>query len=112
MYGCNRAQTYKSGIAGSLVANAMLVHPESEALIFDSENTISGAERYDDFTPIDKPIHERIGFYSTTTNLTDFYDKIKQIADAKLANKKDYIVESPFIGADGKPLKVWIPLYL
>ena len=68
-----RAQTYKSGIAGSLIANAMLVHPESEALRFDSENTISGAERYDDFTPIDKPIHERIGFYnSTTTNLTDF----------------------------------------
>ena len=48
-----RAQTYKSGIAGSLVANAMLVHPEAETLIFDSENTISGAERYDDFTPID-----------------------------------------------------------
>ena len=108
-----RAQTYKSGIAGSLVANAMLVHPQAEALIFDSENTIAGPERYDDFTPITSPISERIGFYnSTTTNLTDFYDKIKQIADAKLANKKDYIVESPFRGADNKPIKVWIPTFV
>ena len=108
-----RAQTYKSGIAGSLIANAMLVHPEAEALIFDSENTIAGAERYSDFTPINKPIHDRIGFYnSTTTNLTDFYDKIKQIADAKLTNKKDYIVESPFKGVDGRPAKVWIPTFV
>ena len=108
-----RAQTYKSGIAGSLVANAMLVHPEAYAFIFDSENTISGPERYSDFTPLDKPVHDRIAFYnSTTTNLTDFYDKIKQIADEKLANKKDYIVESPFKGADGKPIKTWIPTFV
>lgn len=108
-----RAQTYKSGIAGSLVANAMLVHPQAEALIFDSENTISGPERYDDFTPVSNPISDRIGFYnSTTTNLTDFYDKIKQIADAKLANKKDYIVESPFKDIDGRPIKVWIPTFV
>ena len=108
-----RAQTYKSGIAGSLVANAMLVHPEAYAFIFDSENTISGPERYSDFTPLDKPVHDRIAFYnSTTTNLTDFYDKIKQIADEKLANKKDYIVESPFKGVDGKPIKTWIPTFV
>ena len=108
-----RAQTYKSGIAGSLVANAMLVHPEAYAFIFDSENTISGPERYSDFTPLDKPVHDRIAFYnSTTTNLTDFYDKIKQIADEKLANKKDYIVESPFKGIDGKPIKTWIPTFV
>ena len=108
-----RAQTYKSGIAGSLVANAMLVHPEAYAFIFDSENTISGPESYSDFTPLDKPVHDRIAFYnSTTTNLTDFYDKIKQIADEKLANKKDYIVESPFKGVDGKPIKTWIPTFV
>ena len=30
---CGRAQTYKSGIAGSLLANAMLVHPQADAFL-------------------------------------------------------------------------------
>lgn len=111
---CGRAQTYKSGIAGSLLANAMLVHPEAYALVFDSENTISGPERYDDFTPIDKPISDRIGFYnSTTTNLTEFYDLIKRTAAEKLAHQKDYMIESPFIDTNtGKPMRAWIPTFV
>lgn len=108
-----RAQTYKSGLAGSLVANAMLVHPEAEALIFDSENTIAGPERYSEFTPIDKPIHDRIAFFnSTTTNLTDFYDQIKAVSEEKLNHKKDYMVESPFLDTNGKPFKTWIPTFV
>ena len=110
---CGRAQTYKSGIAGSLLANAMLVHPQADAFIFDSENTISGAERYDDFTPINSPIHERIAFYnSTTTNLSDFYELIKEIAELKLTHAKDYLVETPFIDVTGKPHKTWIPTFV
>ena len=110
---CGRAQTYKSGIAGSLIANALLVHPEAEAIIFDSENTISGPERYDDFTPVDSPVSKRIALYnSTDTNLSEFYELIKKIADEKTSHARDYMVESPFITSEGKPIRVWRPTFV
>ena len=110
-----RAQTYKSGLAGSLIARAMNVHPEAVALIWDTENTVaSGAARYDDFVPVDKPVSDRIEFCNAiTTNLTEFYDKFKKMVDEKLAHKKDYIVESPFLDPrTGKPVRVWVPTFV
>lgn len=110
-----RAQTYKSGLAGSLIARAMNIHPEARALIWDTENTVSaGAERYDYFTPIEHPVSDRITFCNATTvDLTKFYSMFKEIVDEKLAHKKDYIVESPFLDTrTGKPVKVWIPTFI
>ena len=57
-----RGQTYKSGIAGSLLANAMLVHPDSQAFVYETEGTINSEARYNDFVPRDTPVSDRILF--------------------------------------------------
>lgn len=108
-----RSQTYKSGLAGSFLARAMNIHPLSEAYVYESEGTISGPERYDDFVPKDQPVSDRIVFKNNTIcSLTDFYDDFNQLVNEKEKNKKDYIVESPFVGKNGKPLKIWIPTFV
>lgn len=110
-----RGQTYKSGLAGSLMARAMVVHPTAEAIVYESEGTVAGPERYDDFTSaLGVTVSPRILFQnSTISNLSDFYDEFYKITADKEKHKKDYIVESPFINnLTGKPYKVWIPTFL
>ncbi len=109
-----RSQTYKSGLAGSLLARAMNIHPLSEAYVYESEGTISGPERYNDFVPIDQQVSNRIVFQNNTmASLTEFYEVFNNIVSDKEKNKKDYIVESPFLNPnDGKPMKVWIPTFV
>lgn len=108
-----RSQTYKSGIAGSLLANALLVHPEAEALVYETEGTVGTAERYDDFVPQDTPVSPRIVFRNSgECTLTEFYEEFKHVVDAKLKNKKDYIIDSPFVDRNGVPLKCLRPTFV
>lgn len=109
-----RGQTYKSGLAGSLIARALAIHPLSNAVVYESEGTVSGAERYNDFVPIGDPVSERILFHNTTTmNFSEFYDMFCELCNTKEKQKKEYIVESPFLNtATLKPYKVWIPTFL
>ena len=84
-----RSQTYKSGLAGSLLARAMLIHPLSEAYVYESEGTISGPERYNDFVPIDTPVSSRIAFQNNTmASLTEFYEVFNNIVTDKEKNYK------------------------
>lgn len=109
-----RGQTYKSSLAGSLFANALLVHPLAEALVYETEGTIASEERYDDFVPESTPVSKRINFYnSNDMSLTEFYEVFRQYVDYKLKNKKDFIVDSPFLNPDtGKPYKCWVPTFV
>lgn len=108
-----RGQTYKSGLAGSFLANAMTIHPQAEAYVYETEGTIPGATRYDDFVA-PKQVSDRIVFTNTTTgSLTEFYENFNKLVTEKLAHKKDYMVESPFLDAKtGKPFKTWIPTFV
>ena len=109
-----RGQTYKSGIAGSLLANAMLVHPDSQAFVYETEGTINSEARYNDFVPRDTPVSDRILFKNTTTgSLTDFYEDFNKLVEEKIKHKKDYIVESPFLNPKtGKPFNTWVPTFV
>lgn len=109
-----RSQTYKSGIAGSLLARAMAIHKEANAYVYESEGTVAGPERYDDFVPTDQAVSDRIAFLNNTTgNLTDFYEDFMKLVENKEKNKKDYMVESPFINPKtNKPYKIWIPTFV
>lgn len=109
-----RGQTYKSGIAGSLMANAMLTHPNAHSFVYETEGTVGSSLRYDDFVPVDKPVSDRIHFTSSTEmNLSDYYDQLQEIISDKLKEKKEWIVESPFMNpATGKPYKVWTPTFV
>ena len=109
-----RGQTYKSGIAGSLFSRGLKIHKEASGYVYESEGTIAGAERYDDFVPEHEEVSDRILFKnSTICNLTDFYEDFNSLVDEKEKHKKDYIVESPFFNTKtGKPYKVWIPTFV
>ena len=109
-----RGQTYKSGIAGSMFSRALVIHPDAVGYVYESEGTIPGAERYDDFVPEADAVSERIAFKnSTICNLTDFYDDFNQLVDEKEKHRKDYIVESPFFNhRTGKPYKIWVPTFV
>lgn len=106
-----RGQTYKSGIAGSLLARSLLVHPLAEAIVYETEGTVNGPERYDDFVPNGQKVSDRIVFRSATEmTLSDFHDMLKEVVENKLEHKKDYIVETPFYdNRNSKPYKAWIP---
>lgn len=109
-----RGQTYKSGLAGSFLANALLVHPQAEAYVYETEGTIPDKTRYDDFVPKDTPVSDRIVFTNSTTgNLTDFYKDFNKLFEEKIKHQKDYMVESPFIDPKTlKPYKTWIPTFI
>ena len=106
-----RAQTFKSSLAGSLMAHTLLCHPQAEDYVYETEGAIADQFRYDNFTPIDQPVSDRITFRSSSDmNLTDAYEVFKEIADEKLKHKDDYTVESPIRNPHtGKPCRVWIP---
>lgn len=107
-----RAQTYKSSIAGSLLANCLMHYPESEALIYETEFTIPDAERYDEFVP--ETISNRIAFHNRATmDLGEFFETIKKIGELKLKNKKDLIRETPFLNPEtSKPYRAWTPTFI
>lgn len=107
-----RGQTYKSNLAGSLIARALEIHPQATAYIYETEGTVSGAERYDQF--VDTKVSDRILFCNNTTDdLTSFYRNFNQIIEAKEAAKKELFVESPFLDKNtGKPAKIWIPTFI
>lgn len=112
-----RPQTYKSGIVGGLLARGLINHPNAEAYVYETENTISGPERYDDFIPKISGVNnisDRIVFKnSTNCNLTEFYEDVTQIFNEKIKHKKDYIVDSPFLNhKTGKPYKIFIPTFI
>lgn len=110
------SQTYKSNIAGSFFANALLLHPKAEGWVYETEGNVAGAERYDDFVSSDTPISDRIIFNNSALDdlsLDTFYKKFSEMVEEKLANKKEYVVDSPFINpVTNEPLKMWIPTFV
>lgn len=107
-----RGQTFKSSLAGSFIAKALAVHPLANAFIYETEGTVSGASFYDRF--VDEPVSERIVFRNNTTDdLTEFYNNILELVKAKEAQRKELIVESPFVDpSTGKPQKIWVPTFV
>lgn len=111
-----RGQTYKTNIAGSLVARALSIYPDAAAYVYDSESfSIKGKDRYTQFLGgEDGNLSDRI-LYTTVENddLTSFADKFKQIIKARDESRKKLMVESPFVDPDtGKAARIWQPLFI
>lgn len=107
-----RGQTYKSSIAGSLLAHAMLNYPEAEAYVYETESNVLGIERYNALA--DKPgteFKKRMEFIDgTSMSVDEFYEKFKDLVALKRKHRKDYLVESPFIDPEtGKKQMMWLP---
>lgn len=106
---------YKTTFANSMMMRMMGIYPGTEALINDTENTLDrDKERAlgmaEEFTiDGDRVVWVKGADYT----LDNFYDLIKQICDKKAANKKDYMVKTPFVDVKtGKALEVWQPTYI
>jgi hypothetical protein len=98
-----RPQRYKSTEALSLAVRAAARYEGSELLIHDSEFSIAGKSRIVDMcdTTIDPDV---IALWDNSTHDTSsLFTFIKRLVEHKVKNKKDYIVETPFI--DNKTLK-------
>lgn len=106
-----KPQTYKSTVAGALLARSMNIYPDSDAFILETENTISSKTRYDEF--VDKKVSDRIMFHNNTTmNLSEFYALLNEAATLKKKEKKNFMVESPFVDIKtGKRKLMWIPTF-
>lgn len=105
-----RGQTYKSTIAGSFLAHTLLNYPEAEAYIYETENNVRGPDRYSELTEINAPFDGRIEFIpSTSMSINEFYEKFKELVEIKRKNRKKFLIESPFTGAGGKRLMMWVP---
>ena len=109
-----RGQTYKSGLAGSLLARALLQYKDAEAFVYETEGTIANATRYDDFVPQNSPVSDRIVFKNASEcSLTDFYEQFKEIVNTKIKQKNDYLRETPFLDPrTDKPFKCWYPTFV
>lgn len=107
-----RAQTYKSGVAGSLLARALSNYPGTESLVYETEFTIPDETRYDDF--VDETVSPRIIFHNRATmDLGDFFEYIKKIGEIKLKNKKDLVKDTPFLNMEtGKAQRAWLPTFV
>ena len=106
---CGRAQTYKSTIVDSLIAQALIRYSRMDVLKYDTESNSFGLERFDKMAG--KRIQDRITLSNMSTlPLPDFIEGLKAAQAFKMKNKKEYTVETPFLDANtGKPIVMWIP---
>ena len=106
-----RSQTYKSSIMDGLIARAMSIYTDVQCVVFDTENSKPGIDRYDDLAMDGRTISDRIRLYDTTTDdLNSFHDKIKSIVDYKKKHLKEMMVETPFIDEHThRPITMPIP---
>lgn len=111
-----RVQTYKSGIAGSLLTRALINYPDSFAIVYETEFNVPGATRYDDFIPAwyKNLVSDRIAFRDASAqNFGEFFETIQELGREKEKHKKDMIVESPFVDVRTmKPNRMWIPTFV
>lgn len=108
-----RNNLYKTALAGSLLARVLLNYQDSEAFVYESEFSIPDKYRYNDFAPVDRPVHDQILFRNRADmHLGEWMEFIQELGEKKLAHKKDYIVEAPFFDPETmKPARILKPTF-
>ena len=118
-----RVQTYKSTTAGSLIARSCALYGGCDCLVLDTEMSLARNEsRFTrlagEYAPIVQKMYDDGDIkiiYGTTYTVAAFYAQICEICEYRKKNKKDFIVESPFLDNEGdglKRMKVWKPFYI
>lgn len=112
-----KANLFKSAIMGGLVIKSMSHYPGSEAVVLDTENAlIRDMTRLARFAPYadQKDLLSRITPLSGVEyDIATFHEFMVDLCKVKEKNKKDYIIETPFLdGQTGKSAKAWVPTYV
>ncbi|MCP4394450.1 MAG: hypothetical protein GY804_09335 [Alphaproteobacteria bacterium] len=95
-----REQCYKSTLAQSILTRVLLIYPQLEAMIYDSENSLlDPLTRFTNFygEEVARGLLERISVYNNTTHdLTDIVQLILEVVkEKKKLKQKDYL-QTPF----------------
>lgn len=110
-----RPRMFKSTEMFSYVVRAMCYYSRTEFLIYDTEFA-QKANRLAEFAPVEykESVQNRIIITDpAVTSAEEFIALVKSIADSKLKNKDDYLVESPILDPKTmKPQMMLIPTFV
>ena len=112
-----RPQTFKSSIALGYFTRALRNYKRSDGLCYETEMTLPGVSRIlevggrgaaEDLGP--RFDSKELQFFDKTElNIDDLFEVIREIAAEKEKNKKELILETPFVDEFGKYVKAWVP---
>jgi len=105
-----RTQTYKSSVALGYAARALNNYQSAEAYIYDSEMTIPEGRLNQLSGRNGSNFDDRVVMYDKSNmGLEELFSNLRELAAAKVQQKKELIRETPFINIDGKFIKSWTP---
>lgn len=120
-----RPQVFKSTTANGLVINAMARYPRSETIIFDTEFSLKDKSRLARMSDLYMDDLEKRAAHladlesrmvitdPTEHDLETFFQVIKSVHDAKVADPKSYIVETPLLDPKtGMPRMMMVPTFI
>lgn len=106
---------FKSTLTVGLVMNAMGIYNDCDGLLDDTEDAISRDPiRIANFSPYrEVNIESSLDIVSGTIyDIDKMTDYIKNLCVQKDKNRKDFIVETPFVDKQGVRKKAWIPTFV
>lgn len=104
-----RTHSYKSTSVDSLIANLLSIYRDMSAVVIDTENHKLDSERYDNLTSDGSIVSDRITI-SEKLYISEVLQKILEVDADRMKNKKDLMIESPFLNYKGDRIKSWILL--
>ena len=116
-----RAGFYKSTTLDSFVLSCLYNYPQSECFKLDTENnTLVPKKRFKDMCmyrygpdfDVDSILDRITINNSSTINSIEFEEIIRNVCEYKEKNKKDLLLETPFLDKEGNLLKMWVPTYI
>jgi hypothetical protein len=108
-------QTWKTTTIESMLSRSMVIYPDSETIIWDTEQNKNNKRRYDYLAGRnDTYVSDRLKIIDTTYyDLDAWWKMVIKLGQTKESNKKDLMVETPFLDpATKKPIKMWIPTFI
>lgn len=109
---CGRAQTYKSSVSLGYFTRALRNYKNAEGICYDSEMSIRTINRLINISGAksDEDLASRIMLYDKSDmGMEALFTMIKDICNEKQKQKKSMIAETPFVDAEGKYIKTWVP---
>lgn len=104
-----RTNSYKSTTVDSLISNLLSIYTDMNAVILDTENHKLDVGRYDELAPNDAIVSDRI-IIPEKLYISEILQRILDIDAERSKDKKDLIIESPFVNFKGERIKSYILL--
>ena len=107
-----RPQTFKTSIGLGYFTKTVKNYANSEGICYDTEMSIPGVPRLINLSGqvADPDLESRLQLYDKVDlGMEEMFSMTREIAHEKETHKADYIRETPFVDAEGKPQRAWVP---